>query len=92
MSMTQPPRTGAAEPINVVPRPRTVTGTRCLFASSNKMPTSFSFRGVMTASGRNDILLLSNEAAQQPCFEVSTEAPRRFFSCRVAGTWGLADM
>ena len=40
--------------------------------------------GVMTASGRKEILLLSNDAAQQPGSEVSTAWPSFRFSALVA--------
>jgi hypothetical protein len=77
MSITHPPRIGAAEPINVVPRPRTVTGTRCRFASSSATPISASRRTLITAVGRNEILLLSNDAAKRDASSVNTTRPPR---------------
>ena len=82
--MTQPPAMGAADPIKVVPRPRTVTGTPYLFAITRTSPISSSLRGVITAQGRKDNLLLSKDAAQHPRSEVSTDRPRRRFKARVA--------
>ena len=81
MSITQPPRTGAAEPMSVVPRPRTVTGTRCRFASASTTPMSASFRGLITAAGGNEILLLSKDAANSAAGSVRTTlAPSRRLS------------
>ncbi len=85
MSRTQPPRTGAAEPIRVVPRPRTVTGTRWRCASPSITPMSATRRGLITATGRNEILLLSKEAAKHAAGSVrTTRAPSRRWSCWVA--------
>ena len=82
--MTHPPLTGAAYPIKVVPLPLTVTGTRCLLAKVNTTPTSTSLRGVITAQGKKEILLLSNDAAQQPRSDESTQRPSCLFKALVA--------
>ena len=83
-STTQPPRTGVAAPVNVVPRPRVVTGTPCRFANSSTTPTSASFRTRTTASGRNGIFALSNEAASSDAESVKTIfPPSRRFNCEV---------
>jgi hypothetical protein len=89
MSITQPPRTGAAEPMSVVPRPRTVTGTRCRFASTeHDADVGLLPAGVMTASGRKEILLLSNDA--NGAADDQSDAPGRSHKKRPATDAGLS--
>src|SRR5580658_3498430 len=84
-SSTHPPRAGAAEPVRLVPRPRTVTGTRRRFARARTAATSSRSLGEMTACGAKAILLLSNEAARVESRSVrTTPGPSLRFSCLVA--------
>ena len=70
--MTQPPLIGAQAPVVPVPRPRTVTGTRCSLASFSVTPMSSSVAGRITASGMKDRRMLSNDAAKHAASSVRT--------------------
>ena len=76
--MTQPPLIGAQAPVVPVPRPRTVTGTRCSLASFSVAPMSSSFAGRMTASGMKESRRLSNDAAKQDASSVRTTSGPSF--------------
>src|SRR5689334_1772853 len=85
VSTTQPPCTGVAAPVSVVPRPRVVTGTPCRLASSRTTPTSDGCLTRITATGRYGIFALSNDAATSEAASVATtREPRRRFSAAVA--------
>ncbi|OQB90875.1 MAG: hypothetical protein BWX86_02139 [Verrucomicrobia bacterium ADurb.Bin122] len=90
---THPPRNGAAEPVSVVPAPRTVTGTRWRLASASTAAMSASLRGNTTASGENRILLLSKPAAYSDCASVRTTlAPKRRRSVCVAVRYFMDEL
>jgi len=85
---TQPPRIGELAPVLPVPRPRTVTGTRCSLASFSTTPMSSSISGRMTASGMNDSRMLSKDAAKHVASSVFTRSgPSRASRAWVAAGW-----
>jgi hypothetical protein len=84
-SSTQPPLIGDPDPVSEDPDPRVVTGTLCLLASSSTVVMSARVFGLMTASGRNDSLLPSNDAANTASWSVVTRRPSLPLSFRVAG-------